>query len=256
MCFAYVEVFFFLRKVSNAHGLLWVSRSKRRFFVIYGDKYFDHKNAKTYPKMVLINISSEKEGEVTFEAPGMPALKLQVPDHDNKTNDKYCLLWLNDKVKTFDCGEEVASWMSRYILEKESGVRLGYHLEHVTQRNAYKPPWSAFRVFYDKLRTKDIVSSAMGRCASSTCRTVPCVVVQKNDVLGDHPVPFVSGLNWRDFPSWQNLVFLPYSRALDSCLEADGCGQLSESVGKICDVSATVFLECHDYGKGYGYGSG
>nr|CAD7575731.1 unnamed protein product [Timema californicum] len=127
-----------------------------RFFVIYGDKYFDHKNAKTYPKMVLINISSEKEGEVKFEAPGMPALRLQVPDHANKLNDKYCLLWLNDKVKTLDCGEEVASWMSRYILDKESGVRLGYHLEHVTQRNAYKPPWSAFRVFYDKLRTKDI----------------------------------------------------------------------------------------------------
>nr|CAD7460885.1 unnamed protein product [Timema tahoe] len=185
------------------------SHLRDRFFVIYGDKYFDHKNAKTYPKMVLINISSEKEGEVTFEAPGMPALKLQVPDHDDKTNDKYCLLWLNDKVKTFDCGEEVASWMSRYILDKESGVRLGYHLEHVTQRNAYKPPWSAFRVFYDKLRTKDI-----------------------------------------------NLVCLPYSRALDSCLEADGCGQLSESVGKICDVSATVLLECHDYCKGYGYGSG
>nr|CAD7614406.1 unnamed protein product [Timema genevievae] len=222
--YATEAVFFFLREVSNAHGLLWVSRSKRRFFVIYGDKYFDHKNAKTYPKMVLINISSEKEGEVTFEAPGMPSLKLQVPDHDNKTNDKYCLLWLNDKVKTFDCGEEVASWMSRYILDKESGVRLGYHLEHVTQRNAYKPPWSAFRVFYDKLRTKDILCGRAAEYSRAISSTSAC-----------------------HFGS---------SRALDSCLEADGCGQLSESVGKICDVSATVFFECHDYGKGYGYGSG
>nr|CAD7266450.1 unnamed protein product [Timema shepardi] len=204
-----------------------------RFFVIYGDKYFDHKNAKTYPKMVLINISSEKEGEVKFEAPGMPALRLQVPDHANKLNDKYCLLWLNDKVKTLDCGEEVASWMSRYILDKESGVRLGYHLEHVTQRNAYKPPWSAFRVFYDKLRTKDILSRVSG-------------------VL---PICLLIGAlrrNWRNCPSWQNIVFLLYSRAIDCCLEEDGCGQLSESVGKICEFLATVFLECHKYGKGYG----
>nr|CAD7399496.1 unnamed protein product [Timema cristinae] len=234
-----------------------------RFFVIYGDKYFDHKNAKTYPKMVLISISSEKEGEVTFEAPGMPVLKLQVPDHANKLNDKYCLLWLNDKVKTLDCGEEVASWMSRYILDKESGVRLGYHLEHVTQRNAYKPPWSAFRVFYDKLRTKDIVSSAMGTHTSSQYyqSRVSIKIFQMGGGLesgekNNQVLPIcllIGGLrrNWRNGPSWQNLVLLLYSRALDSCFEEHGCGQLFENVGKICEFLATVFLECHKCGKGY-----
>lgn len=32
-----------------------------------------------------------------------------------------------EKVTAIDCGDEAARWFSRYILEKDSGLRLGYN---------------------------------------------------------------------------------------------------------------------------------
>ncbi|XP_025836738.1 mitochondrial amidoxime reducing component 2-like isoform X6 [Agrilus planipennis] len=36
-------------------------------------------------------------------------------------------LWGKQKVMTIDCGDEAATWVSRYILDTETGLRLGFH---------------------------------------------------------------------------------------------------------------------------------
>ncbi|KAF5301664.1 hypothetical protein FQA39_LY19093 [Lamprigera yunnana] len=36
-------------------------------------------------------------------------------------------MWNNEKVPTIDCGDEVAEWISTYLLGNSNGLRLGYH---------------------------------------------------------------------------------------------------------------------------------
>lgn len=38
-----------------------------------------------------------------------------------------CRHWNSEKIPSLDCGDEAASWFSKYILKKDSGMRLGYH---------------------------------------------------------------------------------------------------------------------------------
>lgn len=52
-----------------------------------------------------------------------------------------------------DCGDEAASWISRYILDKESGLRIGFHNENFKNRLLDKQKYR----FYPELTNKDMV---------------------------------------------------------------------------------------------------
>lgn len=41
--------------------------------------------------------------------------------------DSFCSGHRSEKIYAIDCGEEAAAWISRYILEKDFGLRLGYN---------------------------------------------------------------------------------------------------------------------------------
>lgn len=66
---------------------------------------------------------------------------------------------------TVDCGDEVAQWLSQYILERNEGFRLGYFLEDFTnQMNVvdlleYKA--KEFKKVYKHIRKDDTVSSSL-----------------------------------------------------------------------------------------------
>jgi hypothetical protein len=77
-------------------------------------------------------------------------------------------------VQTLDCGEEAATWFSKYILGKGTGARLGYYVQEkpTFRRDISKVKLTAFQQHYKKLRDQDVVSCPQ-RCVEATvCYTV------------------------------------------------------------------------------------
>lgn len=63
--------------------------------------------------------------------------------------------WFDDVVETVDCGDTAAQWLSKYLLNQDCGVRLGYHLvDAVSRRVALKK----FTQCYKTLRNSDLVT--------------------------------------------------------------------------------------------------
>lgn len=80
--------------------------------------------ARAYPKMLLIQpaINGDK---ITMSAPSMPDISLSF-EHLKTLSPMKSSVW-GMQVDTVDCGSEVATWMSQYILEKEFGMRLLFY---------------------------------------------------------------------------------------------------------------------------------
>ena len=45
-------------------------------------------------------------------------------------------------VGTVDCGDEVAKWISKYILGKENGLRLGYFIGGIGPKRKIAPKYT------------------------------------------------------------------------------------------------------------------
>ncbi|XP_044747947.1 mitochondrial amidoxime reducing component 2-like [Coccinella septempunctata] len=99
-----------------------------RSFIVYGEIDLVGKSARIYPSMVLITISNTDKTHVSLSAPEMESIIFEVPSK-NKSNVKTIRFqnWSDENVLTIDCGNEVAMWLSKYLLQKDSGLRLGYH---------------------------------------------------------------------------------------------------------------------------------
>ncbi|XP_060530858.1 mitochondrial amidoxime-reducing component 1-like [Cylas formicarius] len=97
-----------------------------RCLVVYAEKDNEFRTARTYPKMVLIDVSVHDDRYLGVDAPTMRTLYVEIPDKIDK-KESIVRLHHGEEIYTIDCGDEAASWISRYILEKESGLRLGYH---------------------------------------------------------------------------------------------------------------------------------
>lgn len=75
------------------------------------------------PKMV--NISPEFSGSVlTLRAPGMMSISIDLAQLRGK--GFRVAVW-GQAVPARDCGEEVARWLSRYVLQEDAGLRLVYY---------------------------------------------------------------------------------------------------------------------------------
>lgn len=53
-----------------------------------------------------------------------------------------------------DCGDEVAAWLSRCVLNQESGLRLGFHDENLKRRIMND---RNINKYYPQLKTNDMV---------------------------------------------------------------------------------------------------
>jgi hypothetical protein len=54
-------------------------------------------------------------------------------------------------VETVDCGDTAANWLSKYVLDQDSGVRLGYYLADVMPRRvADEKLKQCFKTFKNK----------------------------------------------------------------------------------------------------------
>lgn len=78
--------------------------------------------ARKFPKMILVRPSID--GSVlTLEAPGMLAIKVDLAHVGNKIKTS---IW-GQTVPACDCGDEVALWLSRVLLQEDIGLRLVYY---------------------------------------------------------------------------------------------------------------------------------
>ncbi|XP_034946877.1 mitochondrial amidoxime reducing component 2-like [Chelonus insularis] len=78
--------------------------------------------ARKYPKMV--QISPSVTGSVlTLEAPGMVKISTDLAQVGKVFKSE---VW-GQKVPACDCGDEIAQWLSRFILEQDTGLRLVYY---------------------------------------------------------------------------------------------------------------------------------
>jgi hypothetical protein len=58
-------------------------------------------------------------------------------------------------VGTVDCGDMAAKWLSKYMLDQDSGVRLGYHLADSTPRRVVA---KKFKHCFKTLQDSDLVT--------------------------------------------------------------------------------------------------
>lgn len=80
--------------------------------------------ARSYPKMVLIKPHIDGS-RLSLEAPGVPTIVIDI-DRIIQTGTKKSYVW-QQEVETCDCGDDVAAWLSRYVLDQEAGLRLAYY---------------------------------------------------------------------------------------------------------------------------------
>lgn len=97
-----------------------------RFLIVFTEKEHEFRTARNYPKLMLINVSIIKNNHITFDAPTMDPLHFPTPKI-NMSEKTSITLHDHEEVFTTDCGNEAAVWISKYLLEKDSGLRLGYN---------------------------------------------------------------------------------------------------------------------------------
>lgn len=80
--------------------------------------------ARAHPKLVLIT-PSINGNKITLTAPDAPKIELDFNKlREKQTNISF--VW-QQKVNTIDCGEEIAKWLSLFILGEDTGLRLQFY---------------------------------------------------------------------------------------------------------------------------------
>lgn len=93
--------------------------------------------ARQKPKTVLIHPQFDDAFErLTLSAPGMDDISIHVRSlYDQQTADS--VVW-GETVPTVDCGDEVAKWLSKYLLDEGEGYRLVFYPLDETSRKRQK----------------------------------------------------------------------------------------------------------------------
>lgn len=92
-----------------------------RVFVVYREKEKTFASNKTYPKMFNLTVNTLNTNIVELSS-GKDKIIFKVPE---KNGLDYVNL-REEKVPTIDCGDEVSAWISKIILDKDNGLRVGY----------------------------------------------------------------------------------------------------------------------------------
>ncbi|XP_048516477.1 mitochondrial amidoxime reducing component 2 isoform X1 [Dendroctonus ponderosae] len=115
-----------LRQTKDEDAVQLRDSSNFRCLVVYSEKDNEFRTARTYPKMVLIDVSVHDDKYLAVDVPTMRTLYVQIPIKD-ENKESFIRLHKGEEIYAIDCGDEAASWFSRYILGKDVGLRLGFH---------------------------------------------------------------------------------------------------------------------------------
>lgn len=87
---------------------------------------------RAYPK--LVQVMPKIEGDLmTLAAPGMTPIQVDFSELSKKKHSK-AIVW-DESVDVIDAGDAVAEWLSRFILQADSGLRLVYYPSLVPTRD-------------------------------------------------------------------------------------------------------------------------
>ncbi|XP_073997280.1 mitochondrial amidoxime reducing component isoform X2 [Rhodnius prolixus] len=92
-----------------------------RVFIVYRENDKTFISNKTYPKMLKLTVNTLGTNivELSLEK---DKIIFNIPEY---TDEKFVNLW-KENVPTIDCGDEVGAWISKLLLGKDSGLRVGY----------------------------------------------------------------------------------------------------------------------------------
>ncbi|XP_055383157.1 mitochondrial amidoxime-reducing component 1-like [Condylostylus longicornis] len=114
-------------KLGPADGYL-----RDRIFMVV-TKNGEFTTARKHPTLVLIHPKIEKNSsKMKLSAPGMIDIEIDIEKLYKKTPKKY-IVW-GQSVDGVDCGDDVAKWISRFILGEESGLWLVFYPKDITSR--------------------------------------------------------------------------------------------------------------------------
>lgn len=106
----------------NLLGFEYEGVFDRCFIITQGEKQL---TARTYPKMVLIQ-PKVVDNELIISAPGKKDFVLNLDKLNDLNSSRKVELWYS-KVGGVDCGDDVANWLSEYIVDKPGVLRLLYY---------------------------------------------------------------------------------------------------------------------------------
>jgi uncharacterized protein YcbX len=87
---------------------------------------------RKYPK--LVQVMPQINGDVmTLKAPEMPDINISFKDL-LKVNPSQAVVW-DESVNVIDGGDNVANWLSRFILQEDVGLRLVYYPSNFPSRD-------------------------------------------------------------------------------------------------------------------------
>lgn len=119
-----------------------------RSLIVFNEDEHELRTARTYPTLLLINVSSLKNNCLKLEAPMMESLPFEIPD-SNKSKKTSVKFHSGEIVHTVDCGNDAAMWLSQFLLRKKCGVRLGYNdgkfKRDITKIPTFKPLFNYFK---------------------------------------------------------------------------------------------------------------
>lgn len=98
----------------------------RTFMVIQesGNRFV---TARQYPSLVKVMPSMEKEGVLRLSALNMENIEVNVKEVVAKKKTQRPEMWESIPMEVYDCGDEIAKWLSKYVLKEEKGLRLVYY---------------------------------------------------------------------------------------------------------------------------------
>lgn len=123
----------------NDLGLEFNGIADRRLMLI--NEQNEMITARTYPHMILIKSELIGNGRIRYTTPdGIDPLIIDLQEihrESNECNESKLFqtsVW-DSKVKVYPCGKEYDKWFSKFILKKESGLRLVYfpHLKPIRE---------------------------------------------------------------------------------------------------------------------------
>lgn len=103
-----------------------------RSLIIFTSKDHEFRTARTYPNLMLISVTVKDKDHLLLNAPNMSTLCFKMPFNSSLVQEEGVKQTKfsyhgGEILTTYDCGDEVAKWLSQYLLNKESGLRLGYN---------------------------------------------------------------------------------------------------------------------------------
>ncbi|KAJ8976545.1 hypothetical protein NQ317_011808 [Molorchus minor] len=112
-----------LMEMEKADGSI---RLRDRSFVVYHAENHEYRNARHYPKMVVVEIRAHDKDSVVLKAPDVRTLHLRLPSKEEHP-EVVIKHYRQEQITSIDCGDEAATWISEFILGKINGLRMAYH---------------------------------------------------------------------------------------------------------------------------------